>query len=362
MTDSLELSSVFQRYQNRFKQHYGYQTNEAQWSALNAIMGCRTEQYGKLALACSRCPWEIQQHRSCGHRACNQCQHNATSDWLKRQEQKRLPVKYYMVTFTLPKELRSLVKRHQKTAYDLLMRCAVETLKTFGKNKRGFKAEMAMTAVLHTHTRRLDYHPHVHIVVPAGGIHHARREWRKIKGKYLFNGRALAKRFRGAYLRALSDAGLSVPITPTKWIAQCKQVGHGLPALQYLSRYLYRGVISNKNIVSDDGTHVTFQYVESETGLTKTRTVKGEMFMALVLQHVLPKGFRRARDYGFLHGNAKKKLALIQLVLKVVTPTPEQRTKANFICKKCKGAMRLVGIHIPKRTIKVNPNIHLIPD
>jgi len=364
MLASVELASIITHYLDRYKRQYGAQTPNDQWSAIHAITGCRTQQYGQMTLTCDACPRTIQKHRSCGHRSCNQCQYNATSDWLKRQEHKLLPVNYFMSTFTLPRQLRALAKANAKVVYDLLFKCAAETLKTFARNKKGFHAELGMTAVLHTHTRRLDYHPHVHIVVPAGGVHRARREWRTLKGKYLFNGRALAAKFRGAFLRALSEAGLTVPTTPKKWITQCQRVGRGLPALQYLSRYLYRGVISNQNIIKDDKNEVTFRYTDSATGKPQTRTLKGEEFMALVLQHTLPKGFRRARDYGFLHGNAKRLLKTIQYILGVDTPAPSSRKKAVFTCKKCKGSMRLVAVIIPQQSVKVeiDPSFSLLPD
>lgn len=169
-----------------------------------------------------------------------------------------------------------------------------------------------------------------------------------LKGKYLFNGRALAKAFRGALLRALSDAGLSIPKTPQKWVAQCERVGRGLQALQYLSRYLYRGVISNHNIIEDDGAMVTFRYRDSQSQTLQTRTLPGEDFMALLLQHVLPKGLRRARDYGFLHGNAKRILKIVQWVLRVPLPLKDEKHKAQFRCPHCHGRMLVIRMRPPR--------------
>jgi len=254
-----------------------------------------------------------------------------------------------MVTFTLPYELRLLAKANQKCLYSLLFQCAVSTLKDFGMNEKGLTAELAMTAVLHTHTRRLDYHPHVHIIVPGGGINPQRNEWRKVNGKYLFNGHKLAAVFRGRMLAAIAQSGLMPPITPKKWVAQCQHVGRGLPALKYLSRYLYRGVISNKNILHDDGTFVTFQYQDSGTGNRLTRRMRGEDFVALVLQHTLPKGFRRARDYGFLHGNAKRLLKRVQWVLQVGIPKRKDAQRPKFICARCHAPMSIIGFHRPNR-------------
>ena len=344
---SLSVVEICKRYRARFKSVHGSTTTEAQWSALNALLGCHTEQYGTLDLACQDCAGTQCRYRSCGHRFCNQCQQHSTQTWLARQTQKLLPVDYFLVTFTLPFELRSLAKAHSTVVLPLLMQCAADTLRRFGRNEKGLRAELGMCAVLHTTTRRLDYHPHVHLVVPGGGINAQRNQWRKLKGRYLFNGRALGLAFRGAFLRALSDAGLSIPKTPDKWIAQCERVGRGLEALQYLSRYLYRGVISNRSLIADDGENITFRYRDSETHALQTRTLKGEDFIALLLQHVLPKGLRRARDYGFLHGNAKRLLKIVQWVLRVMLPKCLASKKAQFCCPRCKGRMLVVRMTPP---------------
>lgn len=343
----MDLSSVCTRYRARFIASHGKSTTEAQWSALNALQGCHTEQYGTLNLACQACSQEAIRYRSCGHRFCNQCQQHSTQTWLERQTHKLLPVDYYLVTFTLPYELRTLAKAHSAVVLPLLMQCAADTLRRFGRNEKGLEADLGMCAVLHTTTRRLDYHPHVHIVVPGGGVNAERNEWRKVKGKYLFNGRALGIAFRGAFLQALSEAGLSIPITPKKWIAQCEKVGRGVETLQYLSRYLYRGVISNHNILEDDGENITFRYRDSKSKTIEYRTLPGEDFMALLLQHVLPKGLRRSRDYGFLHGNAKRLLKTVQWVLRVMLPEKLWLKKAQFCCPRCKGRMLVVRMTPP---------------
>lgn len=344
----MEMSSIAQNYLRAYKARYANSTSVEQWSALNAILGCRTEQYGQIYLSCRDCTGVSMRYQSCGHRSCNQCQNHSTSQWLDRQICKLLPVEYFMVTFTLPYELRALAKSDQKQVYSLLFECAVSTLKDFGLNEKKFASELAMTAVLHTHTRKLDYHPHVHVIVPGGGIHRKRKEWRKVDGKYLFNGFALAKVFKGKLLKSLEQAKLKTPLTPTKWVVQCQHVGRGLPALKYLSRYLYRGVISNRNIIKDDGEFVTFRYKDSKTKQMKTRRLRGEDFIKLVLQHTLPKGFRRARDYGFLHGNAKGLLKTVQWILQVAIFKPEEKPRPKFICKLCQSTMFIIGFSKPR--------------
>jgi hypothetical protein len=251
---------------------------------------------------------------------------------LDRQQAKLLPVEYFMATFTLPYELRFTARDNQTLVYSLLFDCASSTLKDFGVNPENLGADIGMTAVLHTHNRRLDYHP----------------QWKKKKSRYLFNEFALAKVFRARFLAALTQAGLSLPDSvPPKWVVDCTCAGKGLSALKYLSRYLYRGVIGENNIVSNQDGHITFKYVESRTGKTRYRTVKGEDFLWLVLQHVLPKGFRRVRDYGFLHGNAKKLLSLVQLVLHVLIQTCAPRPRPVFRCPRCQAPMLIVAFTRP---------------
>lgn len=154
--------------------------------------------------------------------------------------------------------------------------------------------------------------------------------------------------FRARLLEALNRAGLAVADSlPDKWVVDCTYVGKGQSALKYLSRYLYRGVISENHIVSNLNGNVTFKYAEGRTGKTRYRTLKGEDFLWLVLQHVFPKGFRRARDYGFLHGNAKKLLALVQLVLQVVIQAVTPRPRPAFRCPHCQATMQIVAFRRP---------------
>jgi hypothetical protein len=343
----MELASIIKQYYNAFISRYADTVLPGHLKALNAICSCRTPDAGELYVQCPDCHHAEWRPLSCGHRSCPKCQNHEASEWIDRQQAKLLPVLYFMVTFTLPYELRSLTWYHQKVVYSLFFLCVSNTLKDFGLNPKHLGAEIGMTMVLHTHNRRLDFHPHLHVVVPGGGVDKRRRQWKKKKGKYLFNQGAMAKVFRARLLAALNGAGFSIPKNiPKKWIVDCACVGKGITALKYLSRYLYRGVISEKNIISNQNGQVTFKYIDSKTGNTCYRTESGEDFLNLIILHVLPKGFRRVRDYGFLHGNAKKLLLLVQLILYVVIKGVEQRTRPVFKCPCCKAAMVILGFRI----------------
>ncbi len=221
---------------------------------------------------------------------------------------------YFLITFTftLPAELRGLAWQHQRTVYDKLMQCAWETLRTFSQNHKQLQGCPGAVAVLHTHSRQLAFHPHVHVVMPAAALDADKGLWRTLRkcakdgggGGYLFNHKALAKVFRGKFLAALAEAGLMLPADfPEKWVVDCKCVGNGHKALVYLGRYLYRGVIQERDTIGCENGQVTYRWRDSKTNKTAQRTVSGATFLWLVLQHVLPKGFRRARNFGFLHPN-----------------------------------------------------------
>lgn len=339
----MELAPIIEQYSMAFQAKYATQLLPSHLNAIDAMLRCRTPAAGELQVHCSACAQTQWRPLSCGHRSCPQCQNYAVTQWLERQQAKLLPVDYFMLTFTLPYELRPLAWHHQTALYNILFTTATGTLKDFGLNAQQLGAEMGMTAVLHTHSRQLHYHPHVHVIVPGGGVDKAKKQWKKKKGQYLFNEFALAKVFRARFLAALNAAGLAIPShLPEKWVVDCAPVGHGKPALTYLSRYLYRGVIRENNIVANHDGNVTFTYVEARSSKTQYRTLKGEDFLWLVLQHVLPKGFRRVRDYGFLHGNAKKLLALVQRVLQVVIAARAPRKRPVFKCPQCQSPMQIL--------------------
>ena len=172
----MQLASLVHQYLVAFKAPYAAQLLPSHRRAIGAMLRCRTPDSPQMLLHCSECTEQLWCPQSCGHRSCPKCQNHEASQWLDRQQAKLLPVQYFMVTFTLPGELRALAWRHQTTLYNCLFATAVSTLKDFGLNPKQLGAEMGMTAVLHTHSRRLDYHPHLHVVVPGGGVNKATRQ------------------------------------------------------------------------------------------------------------------------------------------------------------------------------------------
>ena len=346
----IRLAAVIDTFEADFLARYPDDLTCDHTRAIAAMKRCRTQASLKMLAECSQCAHQRLLPHSCGHRHCPHCQHHESQQWLERQLQKRVPADYFLLTFTVPAEFRGLVQAHQGVAYDLLLRCAWETVRSFSQNDKQLRGTPGAIAVQHTNTRQLDYHPHVHLVMPAAAVDRATKRWRtkrrgKAAGRYLFSHKALAKVFRAKMLAGIVAAGLTLPSRhPKEWVVDCKAVGNGEPALIYLGRYLYRGVIREQDILSCRHGLVTFQFRNARTGKMERRTVPGAQFLWLVLQHVLPKGFRRARNFGFLHPNCKRLIALLQVLLKfaprraadVITP------RAPIVCPCCGAVMIIV--------------------
>ncbi|MFY9326449.1 MAG: IS91 family transposase [Georgfuchsia sp.] len=352
------LSTIIETFEAEFLAGYQDSLQPNQRQALAAMKQCRTSQSPVMLAQCGDCAQHVYVPHSCGHRNCPHCQSHESQQWLERQLQRQVPAEYFMVTFTLPKELRPLAWQQQRTLYSLMTRCSWETLKTFTQNDQQLKGNAGAITVLHTHSRRLDYHPHVHCVIPAAAIDTEKRLWRTKRGKkgrdknqtgYLFNHKALAKVFRAKLLEAIAQEALALPARyPETWVVDVKSVGSGDKALVYLGRYLYKGVIQEKDIIACRDGQVTFRYQDSKTRQMRTRTLPGAQFLWLILRHVLPKGFRRARNFGFLHPNSKRLIGLLQYLLGL---NPKRalawlRKRPPLTCACCGGEMRIVKTRI----------------
>ena len=263
----MTLTTLIRTHQEAFLAAYASRITPDIRRAIDSMLVCHTNLAGQSHWQCQQCDTFEHYPLSCGHRSCPMCQQRDTAQWLARQQQKLLPVDYFMLTVTLPFELRPLAWAHQRQVYQAMFQVASQLIKDFAKTSPRLGAEPGLLMVLHTHTRRLDYHPHIHIVITGGGVDKAKKQWKKNKGKYLFNERAVAKVWRARMLAYFNRAKFKLPELPDKWIVDCRKVGRGLPALKYLSRYLYRGVLADKNII--DVSNV----VIATTSLTNTVSV-----------------------------------------------------------------------------------------
>lgn len=349
------FSSIIKKFEAPFLEQYSGKVLPSHRKALAVMKHCRTQHSPRMLARCSECDHQTSVPHSCGHRHCPHCQAHESQQWLERQLKKQVPAEYFLLTFTLPAEFRHLAWCHQRTLYSIMIDGCWETLRTFTENDPQLQGMPGVISVLHTHSRDLGFHPHVHIVMPAAAIDAVKKLWRtktKLKNKksYLFKHTALATVFRAKMLEAINQAGLKLPNRyPKKWVVNCKSVGTGNKALIYLGRYLYRGVIREKDIVDCKDGKVTYRYQNSSTKKMEYQTVPGAKFLWLVLQHVLPKGFRRARNFGFLHPNSKRLIRLIQLLLKF---DPNRalawmRKRPQWACSCCGAKMTIIETRLP---------------
>ena len=232
----IRLASVIADFEADFLRQFRHRLSFDQLRALAAIKPCRSPASPMMQVQCTDCAHQRLVPHSCGHRLCPHCQHHESQQWLERQMQRLVPADYFLLTFTPPAEFRGLTSAHADVVLDLLMRSAWETVHRFSHNDRQLQGTPGAIAVLHTHSRRLDFHPHVHRVVPAAAVDAQRQRWRRKrcgkKGTYLFNEKAMAKVFRAKMLAAIEALGVPLPARyPREWVAHCKSVGSGEKAL-----------------------------------------------------------------------------------------------------------------------------------
>lgn len=275
----------------------------SQQRALRDIQNCRTAHFGGHVAQCDHCGLLHYAYHSCRNRHCPKCHGQQADAWLEAQQAHLLPVPHYLLTFTLPAELRPLAFRHQKLVYGALMRCAAAALLKLTADPRWLGATPTILAVLHTWTRALLYHPHVHLLVSAGGLSADGQRWLAAKHPaFLVPVRALSVIFRAKLREALRRAGLleALPTMPWRkpWVVHAQAARSGANVLRYLARYVFRVAISNSRLESFDNGQVTFRYHDRPTGQLRKIRLPVEEFLDRFLRHVLPLRFAKVRHYG----------------------------------------------------------------
>ena len=317
------IVDVVRRHGPGYLERHGASMLPSHVRAMRDIVRCRTPEMGGHLAECTQCGREHLLFHSCRNRVCPQCGHDATVRWLAKQRELLLPVPYFHVVFTLPSELRRLVRSHQKALLSVLFRAAFDSLTALCTDPHYLGARVGALAVLHTWTRTLEWHPHVHMLVPGGGLAADGRTWvtppRREK-KFFVPVQALADHFRGHFLalarRALPDVAFPHIPWDKKWICFAKPAVQGSDkVLEYLGRYVHRTAMSDRAIVACGESTVTFSYRDSRDGQRKTMTLTGQEFLHRFLQHVPPKGFHRVRAFGLLHPEHRDELRRLQLLL-----------------------------------------------
>ena len=335
----LEVADIFCRHGTAWRAANKAHLSLGQRRVMTAIEICRTAALGGHVERCEDCAHTRIAYNSCRNRHCPKCQWSAAQAWLKAREAELLPVPYFHVVFTLPAAIGAIAYRNKAKVYGLLLAAAAETLITIAADPKHLGADIGVTAVLHTWGQNLNHHPHVHCIVPGGGISPNRDRWIRCRPNFLLPVRVLSRLFRRLFLQrleAMHTAGelqllgelkaqhafkaYLAPLRKTEWVVYAKQPFAGpKQVLAYLARYTHRVAISNSRLLALDEAHVSFRwkdYRESGRHKSKVMQLKVGEFMRRFLLHVLPDGFHRIRHYGlFANGHRADKLALCRRLL-----------------------------------------------
>jgi hypothetical protein len=353
----LEVADIFRLHGPDYRAKFGTRMLPSHLRAMQDIECCRTESLGGQLYFCHQCQEQRYSYHSCKNRHCPKCQNQQANQWLEEQKSLLLPVPYFMVTFTLPAELRPLARSNQKTIYNLLFRASSQALLKLAQDPRFVGGRLGMVGVLHTWTRQLLYHPHVHYIVTGGGLS-ADGRWRPSRPDFLAHEKPLAIIFRAKLRDALKKTALFAAVDrrvwKKRWVVDCEAVGSGTAAFKYLAPYIFRVAISNNRLRKLEHGHVTFSFKESATDQFNHCPVTAEEFIRRFLQHVLPPRFIKVRYFGLLSPKHRQLLQKARQLLSVTTSKikrEEVKTTpptAVLSCPHCGGPLTLLGPLAPR--------------
>jgi hypothetical protein len=357
----IELADVVAAHGNEYLKEFGSRMLQSHRRALGDILACRTESMGGHVSECEECGHQRYSYHSCKNRSCPKCHGKEIRIWLQNRESGLLPVHYFHLVFTLPQELRDPVRKNQKKLYAILMRAAVDALSNIGLDPRFVGGKLGILAVLHTWTRALEHHPHVHMLVPAGGLDKD-GAWRESRKKFLVPVKALSRIFRARFMklarRALPEETFPKEIWDKEWVVFCRPTfNRAKKVLRYLGRYVHRIAITNDRLLALQNGNVTFRYQNSDTHQWKTMTLPAREFLRRYLQHVLPRGFHKVRYYGLLSPANRVTLKRLQLLLteRAQHRDKKEETKPSHPgfdsrCPCCEEGIMVVINWLPRRS------------
>lgn len=366
----VEIADVFRRFGEEYLARYDSTILPSHRRAIQDITACRTPALGGHLWHCDDCDKDVFVFHGCRNRSCPACHTSQTKAWLEARKMEVLPCDHFHVTTTVPEGLREFFRRRQKALYGLFIKMSAQAILTLCRDPKHLGASPALLAVLHTWTGRLDYHPHVHFLVTAGGLGPDGLKWVPSKPGFLVPVKALSRLIRRRMRQAIShehpDLYHQIPdsVWADEWVVNCLPwAGAEEGVLNYLARYVFRIAITNHRVVSMDHNSVTFKYKDRKKRRLRTCTLSGLEFMRRYLQHVLPRGFHKVRYYGLWHPVHRKNIALIQSSLLLEhersDPAPSQDSTALALedaskpyapkaCPYCRGTNLVYCENIPR--------------
>jgi hypothetical protein len=352
------INEIFQTFGPEYLQRYSPLMPKSHRKVMDAIIACRTELCGVALYECESCGQLHRVFRSCGNRHCPTCQHHKTQQWLEKQLKRQLPGHHFLLTFTVPESLRRFIRKNQRVAYSALFKASSESMKKLALDQHYIGGDLpGFFGVLHTWGRTLEYHPHIHYIVPGGALSSTDGLWHPSRTDFYLPVQALSIIFKAKFRDAMKEADLFDQIPPQlwqiEWNVNSQAIGSSEASLKYLAPYVFRVAISNSRIVKVENRTVSIRYRKSHSHRLRTLALDVMEFIRRFLQHVLPTGFMKVRYYGFMNPNCGVSLdhisTLIELAYGFNVPLPNTDLEPwqPITCPACGGTLRLRSVLLP---------------
>jgi len=316
------ISEIFREYAPEYIGRFGQAMPFEHHKVIDAMINCRTPNCGTMIYQCEKCGENHIIHKSCGNRHCPNCQHHKTHQWLMNQTQRQLPGHHFMITFTVPQQLRRFIRSHQRACYSALFKASSETMKKLAADEKYIGGDLpGFLGVLHTWGRQLAYHPHIHFVVPGGALSKKDSRWHPSRLDFFLPVKAMSKIFKAKFRDEMSksnlDSDIPEQVWEQQWVVNCQAVGTSAHSVKYLAPYVFKVAISNSRIIKVQDHKVFFKYKKPQSNRWRTMSLDVMEFMRRFLQHVLPTGFMKVRHYGFLSPGASVPLEKIESLIEL---------------------------------------------
>ena len=318
------IKEIFSTYGPEYISRFSHAMPREHRKVIHAVSSCRSAEYGMIVYTCRECGKSHTVFRSCGNRHCPTCQSHKARQWLAGKLENQLPTHHFMITFTVPEQMRAFIRSNQRICYEAMFKASSSTIKTLAANERFAGGDIpGFFGVLHTWGRQLGYHPHIHYIVPGGAFSSEDYSWHASRPDFFVPVRALSALFKARFKDEMKKADLIASI-PSKawepaWNVNSQPVGKDGNALRYLAPYVFKVAISDSRIKSVENNLVSFHYKKHGSNRLRTMTLSAMEFIHRFLQHVLPTGFMKVRYYGFMHASSRISMQDVTLAVEIAS-------------------------------------------
>jgi hypothetical protein len=352
------IKNIFTAYGPEYIQRFSDAMPINHRKVIDAIINCRTDHYGATIYRCTKCKKKHVIYRCCGNRHCPNCQHHKSYQWLVKQSERQLPGHHFLITFTVPQQIRRFIRSNQRICYSALFKASADTIKKLALDEKYIGADLpGFFGVLHTWGRQMPYHPHIHYIVPGGGVSKSDGRWHPSRIDFFLPVKAMSKIFAAKFRDEMKKCGLEANIPADvwqkPWIVHCQATGNSMHAVKYLAPYVFKVAISNSRIVKVEDRKVYFKYRKKRSNRWRTTVLDVMEFIRRFLQHVLPSGLMKVRYYGFMNPGSsvslQKVATLIELAFGFYISLPKIIIEPlkPFNCSHCGGSLKYIASLLP---------------